>query len=77
MKVESEAETEEEEELVEPAPITCDPCGQAPCDWELLGKEIWEECNSMKEQDSDNKAVRYHAYNMYTCLRHGVLCHFD
>jgi hypothetical protein len=25
----------------------------------------------MKEQGSDNKAVRYHVYKMYTCMRHG------
>jgi hypothetical protein len=74
----SEAETEEEEEeLVDPAPVTCDLCGQAPCDWELFGEQIWEECNAMKEQGSDNKAVRYHAYKLYTCLRHGVLRCFD
>jgi hypothetical protein len=76
-EVQSEAETEEEEESVKPAPVTCDLFSQAPCDWELFGKEIWEECNSIKEQGSDNKAVRYHAYKMYTCLRHGILCCFD
>ncbi len=58
---------------MEPAPVTCDVCGQAPCDWELFGKEIWEKCNSTKEQGSDNMAVRYHAYKMYTCLRYSVL----
>ncbi len=66
MEVQSEAETEEEEELVEPAPVTCNLCGQAPYDWELFGEEIWEECNRMKEQGSDNKAVWYHAHKMYT-----------
>ena len=49
----SEAETEHEEELVEPAPVTCDLCGQAPCDREVFGEEIWDKCSSIKEQDSD------------------------
>jgi hypothetical protein len=42
-------------------------------------EEIWMECNSMKEQGSDYKAVRYHALKMYTCIRHGdgVLHCFD
>jgi hypothetical protein len=31
----------------------------------------------MKEQGADNKAVRFHAYKMYTRMRHGVLHHFD
>jgi hypothetical protein len=30
----------------------------------------------MKEGGSDNKAVRYHAYKLYTRMRHGVLQHF-
>ncbi len=62
---------------MEPAPVTCDLCSQAPCDWEVFVKEIWEECNSMKEQRSDDKAARCHTYKMYTYMRHGVLCCFD
>jgi hypothetical protein len=31
----------------------------------------------MKEGGSDNKAVRYHAYQLYSHMRHGVLWHFD
>ncbi len=31
----------------------------------------------MKEQGSENKAIRYHAYKMYTRLSHGVLRRFD
>jgi hypothetical protein len=41
--------------------MPCDLCGQVPCDWE----KIWDECNSLKEQGQDNKAVRYHAYRVY------------
>jgi hypothetical protein len=74
---ESASETEDEEELAEPDVVTCDLCGQAPCDWDTFGEEIWEECNNMKEAGSDNKAVRFHAYKMYTRLRHGVLRRFD
>jgi hypothetical protein len=74
---EEDEEGEEEEELIKPAPATCDLCGQAPCDWELFGEQIWEECNSMKEEGSDNKAVRYHAYKLYTSLRHGILRCYD
>jgi hypothetical protein len=72
-----EEDEEGEEELMKPAPATCDLCGQAPCDWELFGEQIWEECNSMKEEGSDNKAVRYHAYKLYTSLRHGILRRYD
>ncbi len=73
----SEDETKDEEELIEVALATCDLCSQAPCDWVVFGEEVWDECNNLKEQDSNNKAVQYHAYKMYTYLRHGVLCHFD
>jgi len=54
-------------------PITCDLCGQASCDWDVIGEESWEECNIQKK----NKAVSYHAYRMYTHIRHGVLHYFD
>ena len=57
--------------------VICDLCGQVPCDWDTFGKEIWEECNGLKDQGMDNKAVCYHAYRMYTRLRHGVLHCFD
>ncbi len=70
----SEVEDEEVDEALEENkdPVICDLCGQAPCDWESFGEEIWEECNGMKEAGSDNKAVRFHAYTMYTRLRYGV-----
>jgi hypothetical protein len=48
----------------EPDPMLCNLCSQAPCDWENYGEEIWEECNSLKEQGMENKAVRFHAYKM-------------
>ena len=75
----SEVEDEEVDEALEENkdPVICDLCGQAPCDWESFGEEIWEECNGMKEAGSDNKAVRFHAYTMYTRLRYGVLRRFD
>jgi hypothetical protein len=73
VRSESIVESDEEDGTVEADPVPCDLCGQTPFDWDVLGKEIWEECNLMKEQVSENKAVRYHAYKMYTRLRHGVL----
>jgi hypothetical protein len=71
----SEVEDEEMDEALEENkdPVICDLCGQAPCDWESFGEEIWEECNGMKEAGSDSKAARFHAYTMYTRLRNGVL----
>jgi hypothetical protein len=57
---ESQFEAEEEEDEEEVVPQTCDLCGQDPCDWETSGEDIWEECNGLKEQGSDNKAVRFH-----------------
>ncbi len=45
----------------EPDLVLCNLCGQAPCDWENFGEEIWEECNNLKEQNFENKAVRFHA----------------
>jgi hypothetical protein len=80
---ESEESSEVEDEEVDEAlsekedRVVCDLCSQAPCDWETFGEEIWEECNSLKEGGLDNKAVRFHAYKMYTHMRHGVLQHFD
>jgi hypothetical protein len=37
---EEDKEGEEEEELMKPAPATCDLCGQAPCDWELWRTDL-------------------------------------
>ena len=65
---EEDSGDEEEEEVV-----VCEMCGQTPCDWETFGEEIWEECQGLKQQGLDNNAIRYHAYRMYTRLRHGVL----
>jgi hypothetical protein len=75
----SEVEDEEVDEALEEKedPVVCNLCSQAPCDWETFGEEIWEECNSLKEGGLDNKAVRFHAYKMYTHMRHGVLQRFD
>jgi len=75
----SEVEDEEVDEALEENkdPVICDLCGQAPCDWEPFGEKIWEECNGMKEAGSDNKAVHFHAYTMYTHLCYGVLQRFD
>jgi hypothetical protein len=72
----SEMDSNEEPQSEEEA-VACDMYGQVPCDWDTFGEEIWEECHVMKEQGMDNKTVRYHAYRMYTRLRHGILCHFD
>jgi hypothetical protein len=70
------SESESEAEL-EPDPPVCDLCGPAPCDWDNYGEEIWEECNNLKEVGFENKAVRFHAYKLYTRMRHGVLRRFD
>lgn len=69
---EVEESSEEEEE-----PIPCTLCGQVPCDWDSFGEEIWEECEALKAQGADNKQVRFHAYKLYTRLRHGILRRFD
>lgn len=44
---------------------------------EMFGEEIWDECNVLKEQGSENKAVRLHGKKMYTWLKHGVLHCFE
>jgi hypothetical protein len=73
-EVEEESEAEDDEELEDKeSPVVCELCGQAPCDWQLFSEEIWEDCNGLKEAGADNKAVRFHAYKMYTGLRHGIL----
>ena len=64
-----------EEEVSNDEPVLCSLCGQV-CDWESFGEEIWEECELLKGQGADNKQVWFHAYKMYTCLRHGVLRRF-
>jgi hypothetical protein len=80
---EEDSEVEDEEVEVDEAlevngdPVACDLFGQAPCDWDSFGEEIWEECNSLKEGGLDNKVVRFHAYKLYTRVRHGILHHFD
>jgi len=52
-------------------------CGQAPCDWESFGDMICEECDELKEGNIENNQIRFHAYKLYTRLRHGVLRRFD
>ncbi len=71
------SEESEEQEVVDVVPVSCELCGQAPCDWDTFGEEIWEECNGLKEQGIENKAVRFHAYKLYTRMRHGILRRFD
>jgi len=74
----SEEASEEEEEVEAKAdPIICYLCGQSPCDWDTYGEELWEECNRLKEAGADDKAMRFHAYKLYTRRRHGVLRRFD
>jgi hypothetical protein len=77
LEAESKSECASDEEELSVEPVLCDLCGQAPCDWELFGEEIWEEGNSLKEQGIENKAIRHHAYKMYTRMRHGVLRRYD
>jgi len=60
-----------DEEMSEEEPIPCTLCVQVPCDWDTFGEEIWEDCEELK--GANNKQVRFHAYKLYTCLRHGVL----
>ncbi len=66
-----------EEEVCDDEPVLCSLCGQVPCDWESFGEEIWEECELLKNQGADNKQVWFHAYKMYTHLRHSALHRFD
>jgi len=77
IRSESNVESEEEDGTVDAYPVPCDLCGQTPCDWDVFGEEIWEKCNQMKEGGSENKAMHYHAYKIYTRLRYGVLRRFD
>jgi hypothetical protein len=67
----------EEEPQSEKEVVTCEMCGKGPCYWETFGEEIWEECQGLKDQGLDNKAVWYHVYMLYTQMRHGVLHCFD
>jgi len=55
----------------------CTYCGQYPCDWELFGEDICEECEELVEEKRTNKEVRFHAYRLYTRMRHGVLRKYD
>jgi hypothetical protein len=72
------SEESEDQEVVDVVPVTCELCEQAPCDWDTFGEDIWEECNGLKEQGIENKAVfRVHAYKLYSCMQHGILHHFD
>jgi hypothetical protein len=75
---EEEMSKEEVEEMMEQEePVPCTLCGQEPCDWDTFGEEIWDDCEELKSQGADNKQVRFHAYKLYTRLRHGVLRRFD
>jgi hypothetical protein len=62
-----------EEKVNDDEAVPCTLCSQVPCDRESSCEEIWEECELLKGQGADNKQVRFHAYKMYTHLRHGVL----
>jgi hypothetical protein len=54
----SDAVSELEAKSHPDAPV-CNLCGQSPCDWESYGEKILEECNNLKEQGFENKAVRF------------------
>jgi len=71
------SEESEEQEVVDVVPVTCELCGQAPCDWETFREEIWKECNGLKEQGVENKAIQFHVYKLYKRMRHDILRHFD
>jgi hypothetical protein len=66
-------EEEDEDEENEPMAVCprCDFCGQQPCDWEMFGDQIAEECDEMVEK------IRFHGYKLYTRLKHGVLRRYD
>jgi len=55
----------------------CDLCAQRPCDWVTFGEAICEECNVMADEKYPPNMIRFHAYKIYTRLRHGILCKFD
>ncbi len=48
VRSDSDVESEEDDDTVEADPVPCDLCGQTPCDWDVFGEEIWEECNQME-----------------------------
>jgi len=51
----------------------CTNCGQNPCDWLVFEEEICDECEQLVQEKRTNKEVWFHAYRLYTRLRHGVL----
>jgi len=71
------SQDEAEEASVDCNKDPCTYCGQNPCDWVRFEVEICEECEQLVEENRSNKEVRFHAYRLYTRLRHGVLRKFD
>jgi hypothetical protein len=73
----SSSQDEVEESIFDCNKDPCTYCGKNPCDWVTFEAEICEECEELVEQSRSNKEVRFHAYRLYTRLRHGVLRKFD
>jgi hypothetical protein len=67
----SNAEEERSVDVVGDA-TPCDLCAQSPCDWITFGDTICEECDLMADEKYPEKMIRFHAYKLYTHLRHGV-----
>jgi len=55
----------------------CNLCAQHPCDGVTFGDAICEECDVMADKKFPPKMIQFHAYKLYTRLRHGVLHKFD
>jgi hypothetical protein len=55
----------------------CDFCCQQPCDWEIFGDQIVEECDEMVENGIPKNEIHFHVYKLYTHLKHGVLQSYD
>jgi len=73
---EEEEDEDEENEAMAVCP-RCDFCGQQPCDWEMFGDQIAEECDEMVENGIPKNEIHFHAYKLYTRLKHGVLRRCD
>jgi hypothetical protein len=55
----------------------CTFCSQDPCDWDMFGEEITQECEELQEKKLPPNEIRFHGYKLYTRLKHGVLRRYD
>jgi hypothetical protein len=62
--VDDSSSTEVDQTFADIPKDPCTYCGQSPCNRELFGEDICEECEEMVEEKCTNREVHFHAYRL-------------